>query len=234
MKPMNRSDELGTARTFGRRKGHRLSPRKQKLLDTLLPRLSIDLTTRPLKPLTRIFSTKVEDIALEIGFGAGEHLSAQAGANESWGFIGCEVYVNGVTSMLAQIEEKSLKNVTLHAGDARMLLDWLPDASLQRIFVLFPDPWPKKRHRKRRLINPRTMATFARVMRPGAELRIASDIDDYVRTTLLAYQSVPELEWRATGPENWRERPADWPETRYERKAQREGRSSSYLTFVRR
>lgn len=231
---MNRTDELGTARTFGRRKGHPLSPRKQALLDTLLPQLSIDLSMPPPKSLAGIFSAKVENIALEIGFGAGEHLAAQAAAHDSWGFIGCEVYVNGVTSMLTQIEERGLKNVILHDGDARELLDWLPDASMQRIFVLFPDPWPKKRHRKRRLINPRTMDIFARVMRPGAELHIASDIGDYVRTTLLAHQAVPELEWRATGPEDWRRRPEDWPQTRYERKALREGRSSSYLIFARR
>jgi tRNA (guanine-N7-)-methyltransferase len=220
-------------RTYGRRKGPRLSARKQTLLDGLLPRLRLDLDAPPPIPLTGLFDPPVESVALEIGFGAGEHLVQQASAYPACGFIGCEVYVNGVAALLGQIEEAGLRNIRVHDGDARPVLDWLPEAALSRVFVLFPDPWPKKRHYKRRLISPETLARLARVMRRGAELRIASDIPDYVRTALAAARESGDFEWRAERPSDWRVRPDDWPQTRYERKALAAGRTCSYLSFIR-
>ena len=132
------------------------------------------------------------------------------------------------------IDEKGLANIRLHDADARTLLSWLPDSSVDRVFVLFPDPWPKKRHHKRRLVSRDTLAALARIMTPGAELRIASDIPDYIRTALFEVRRSGGFEWSAESAKDWRDRPADWPETRYESKARREGRRCSYLSFVRR
>src|SRR5690606_32306363 len=139
-----------------------------------------------------------------IGFGAGEHLCAQAALHPDWGFIGCEVYMNGVAAALSAIDRAGLANIRIHDGDARAVLDGLPDGSLERIFVLFPDPWPKKRHHKRRLVSPDTVRQFARLLRKGGELRIASDIADYVRTSLIALRGCPELVWTAERAQHWR------------------------------
>lgn len=230
---MPRSHDPTTLRTYGRRKGHGLSGRKQALVDNLLPRLRLDTSVEVSVPLSLLFSGVIRAVALEIGFGAGEHLAWQAANHADWGFIGCEVYINGTAALLARIEEAGLDNVRIYDEDARDLLAWLPAASLDRVFVLFPDPWPKKRHHKRRLISAETLDGLARTMRRGAELRIASDIPDYIRTSLLAARAGYAFEWLASSPRDWRKRPAGWPETRYERKARLEGRPCSYLTFVR-
>lgn len=201
-------------------------------MDSLLPRLRID-TQSPPPRLDALFETPVEKIALEIGFGAGEHLAARAQAHPGWGFLGCEVYINGIAALLGLVEEHSLRNVRLHDADARDLLGWLPDGSVDQVFILFPDPWPKKRHHKRRLISRETLQSLARIMRAGARLRVASDIPDYIRTALIEVRRSGEFDWAAESATDWRERPADWPETRYEAKAIREGRRCSYLTFIR-
>lgn len=220
-------------RTYGRRKGHRLSARKQRLVDTLLPRLRVDPDNIPPDP-GALFPGEADGVSLEIGFGAGEHLCALAGMYPRQGFIGCEVYINGVAALLSRLDNEGLENVRIHDGDAREFLDRLPDAALARIFILFPDPWPKKRHHKRRLVSSDTVPHFARVLRPGGELRIASDIAGYVRASLLALRGCPDFEWSAERAGDWRERAADWPQTRYERKALAEGRRCSYLSFRRR
>ena len=132
-----------------------------------------------------------------------------------------------------KIESDKLSNIRLHMGDAREVLRWLPEATIARAFILFPDPWPKRKHRKRRLVNPDTLALMARVMKPGAELRIGTDIADYARTMLLAFQNEPRFQWQAASPEDWRVRPLDWPKTRYEQKAEREGRVRYYFRFFR-
>ena len=150
------------------------------------------------------------------------------------GLIGCEPFVDGVIKALSAIEAERLANVRLHADDARDVLRWLPPASIGRVFVLFPDPWPKRRHAKRRLLARPLLDELARVMRPGAELRLATDIGDYARTSLAAIRAHPAFCWRVRGPADWRERGADWPETRYELKARREGRRCYYLRIVRR
>jgi tRNA (guanine-N7-)-methyltransferase len=170
---------------------------------------------------------------LEIGFGGGEHLAWQAAANPDVGIIGCEPFVNGVAKLLAEIEDRDLANVRIHDGDARDLLDLLAPASLDRVFLLYPDPWPKARHRKRRLITAGTVERLARVMTDGAELRIASDIPDYVRWTLVHILSDGRFDWTARRPDDWRHRPTDWPRTRYESKALHSGRVPAYLKIIR-
>lgn len=231
---MPRPHHRTTLRTYGRRKGHGLSDRKRALVDKLLPRLRLDTNLEAPVPLSSLFSDSTRAVALEIGFGAGEHLAWQAANHGDWGFIGCEVYINGTAALLARIEEAGLDNVRIYDEDARDLLAWLPAGSLDRVFVLFPDPWPKKRHHKRRLISTETLDRLARAMRRGAELRIASDIPDYIRTSLLAARAGHAFEWLASNPRDWRNRPPGWPETRYERKARLEGRPCCYLTFMRR
>lgn len=220
-------------RTYGRRKGHRLSPRKTRLMDELLPRLRLDLEAPPPASLANLFARPVSQIWLEIGFGAGEHLAWQAAANPDIGFIGCEPFINGVAALLGEIDTDGLANIRIWDGDAREVLDWLGDASLDRVFILYPDPWPKTRHHKRRLISPQTLDALARVMKPRAQLRIGSDIDDYVRAMLEAIFASGHFEWLAERPADWRTRPPDWPQTRYEKKALREGRKGHSLIFRR-
>ena len=169
-----------------------------------------------------------------LGFGGGEHLIWQARHNPDVGIVGCEPFEEGVVKVLTAIEEQGLANVRLWPDDARDLLRRLPPGSLARVFVLFPDPWPKKRHVKRRLLSAPVLALIARALGPGGRLRIATDIADYARTILMAAAEVPALAWTARSADDWRRRPPDWPKTRYEQKAEREGRRSVYLELVRR
>jgi len=221
-------------RSFGRRKGHKLSPRQSQLVDELLPRLQPDLSQPPPQPLTGLFAATVSEVWLEIGFGAGEHLLWQARANPQAGLLGCEPYINGVAKVLTAVDDEGLPNVAVHPDDARDLLAWLPEGAIARAFILFPDPWPKRRHRKRRFLQTENIAALARVMRPGGELRFATDIGDYARTALLAFMREGSFAWTAQRPADWRERPEDWPQTRYEAKAIEAGRRCSYFRFRRR
>jgi tRNA (guanine-N7-)-methyltransferase len=218
-------------RSFGRRRGRRLSAHQVSLLEHVLPRVGLDLSSPCPPSLSALFAPTVSEVWLEIGFGGAEHLVWQAGQNPDIGLIGCEVFEDGVVKALADIEERCLANMRLAVEDARDVLRWLPEASLQRVFILFPDPWPKKRHVKRRLVSATLFGLLARVMAPGAELRIATDIGDYARTMLLAAREHPEFVWRARGPEDWRRRAADWPATRYEGKAIAEGRRCYFFSF---
>jgi tRNA (guanine-N7-)-methyltransferase len=172
-------------------------------------------------------------IWLEIGFGGGEHLISQAEAHPGVGLIGCEPFINGVARLLAEIDARGLENVRLVVDDARLLLEALPDQSLERIFVLFPDPWPKARHHKRRIVNPTTAAAFARLLVVGGELRLATDDPGYQRFMLETLLGRPGFGWRAERAADWRSRPADWPPTRYEQKARAAGRSPIFLSFER-
>ncbi|MBT0958531.1 tRNA (guanosine(46)-N7)-methyltransferase TrmB [Alphaproteobacteria bacterium KMM 3653] len=169
---------------------------------------------------------------LEIGFGGGEHLVHQAASNPDVGIIGAEPYINGVAMLLGKIRKANLDNLAVHAGDARDLMDVLPDGSVQKAFLLYPDPWPKARHHRRRFVTPEHLEPLAQVMAKGAELRIATDIADYVRQTM---EQVPRFgfEWQAERAEDWRTPWDDWISTRYEQKAIREGRPQHYLTFRR-
>lgn len=220
-------------RSFGRRRGRKLSARQQHLLDDVLPRVSLPIGTACTQPVSELFPSACSRVWLEIGFGGGEHLLWQSRANPDVGLIGCEVFEDGVVKALSGIETEGLENVRLCADDARALLRWLPDASIDRVFILFPDPWPKKRHVKRRLINRALLDELARVMRPAGELRIGTDIGDYLRTILMAFRGHPAFSWMAKGPGDWRVRVADWPPTRYEAKAEREGRRRYFLRFRR-
>lgn len=218
---------------FGRRKGHPLSPRRQRLVDIVLPRLRVDLAAPPPEVLSTLFSEITDEIWLEIGFGGGEHLAWQAEQNPTVGLIGVEPFLNGLANLLAKIDEGKLANVRLHDGDAQAVLNWLPPQSLKRAFVLFPDPWPKKRHQKRRLLSSETLEALANVLKPGAELRIATDWGHYASAILMAAARVPKLSWQATSAASWRIRPEDWPATRYEEKAVKAKRRCYYLSFLR-
>lgn len=232
--PLNAPDAVGDLRSFGRRRGRTPSPRQQDLLDRVLPGLELDLKTPPPADLRELFHDSVTSLAIEIGFGGGEHLLWQAGHDPQTGYIGCEPFEDGVIKVLSGIEDAGLANIRLHADDARDVLRWLPPASLDAAYVLFPDPWPKVRHRKRRLVNPQTLDLLARVLKPGARLRLGTDIADYARTMLIALDKVEKFAWNAASPADWRDRPADWPPTRYEQKALREGRRCYFFTLHRR
>jgi tRNA (guanine-N7-)-methyltransferase len=217
---------------YGRRQGHRLRPGRQRLLAERLPQLRLSLPeTGKLEP-TQLIPGR-ERLWLEIGFGGGEHLAAQAAAHPEVGMVGCEPYLAGVARLLATAEREGLDNLRVVVDDAKLLLAALPDACLERIFVLFPDPWPKTRHHKRRIVKPATAAEFARVLTPAGELRLATDDMNYARAMLLALAGRPELVWQAERPGDWRQRPADWPATRYEQKALAAGRPCIYLRYRR-
>ncbi len=232
------NDEPSSAelRSFGRRRGRKASDRQRTLMETLLPRVAVDparIAAAPEQGLAALFPTLPRELWLEIGFGGGEHLVWQARANPDVGIVGAEPFEDGVVKVLDQIDAGNLTNIRVLADDVRPLLRALPEASIGRAFILFPDPWPKRRHVKRRLVSPHLLGLLARVMKPGAELRIGTDIGDYARTMLMAFQSEPRFEWQAVSPADWRIRPDDWPQTRYEAKAEREGRRRYYLRFRR-
>jgi tRNA (guanine-N7-)-methyltransferase len=221
----------GPLRSFGRRRSRKLSPRQKGLLDDGLQSFALDLSKPGPVPLEQIFASPVSQAWLEIGFGGGEHLLWQAEQHPDVGMIGCEPFIDGVVKVVDGIRSNGLGNVLVHADDARDVLPWLPAASITRAFVLFPDPWPKKRHVKRRLVTPQLIGELARVMPAGAELRLATDIADYARGMLLAVRRQGSFRWLAAGPDDWRQRPADWSATRYERKAVREGRRCYFMRF---
>ncbi len=221
-----------TRRFFGRRKGHRLRAHQAELIETLLPRLALDLR-HGAEPLPTLFPVPVGEIRLEIGFGGGEHLIAEAVRNPQTGFIGCEPFVNGMAKALAAIEAQGLRNVRLHLGDAVPVLSWLPPASLAGIDLLYPDPWPKRRHWKRRLVQDETIAAMARVLRAGGLFRFASDSADYAAWTLLRFLRAPDFIWTAERAEDWRKPWPDFIDTRYHLKAARQSRTPTCLVFRR-
>ena len=220
-------------RFFGRRKGHRLRAHQAGLIETLLPRLALDLHERAAVPLAALFPVPVTQVRLEIGFGGGEHLVAEAGRDPQTGFLGCEPFVNGMAKALAAIEAQNLRNVRLHLGDAAPVLAWLPPASLAGIDLIYPDPWPKRRHWKRRFVQAETIAAMARVLRPGGLFRFASDSADYAAWTLLRLLRAEAFVWTAERVDDWRKPWPDFIDTRYHRKAAREGRAPTYLVFRR-
>jgi tRNA (guanine-N7-)-methyltransferase len=220
----------GYLRSFGRRRGKKQRPGRERLLAELLPRIAVTQD----RPVVDQFSPPKRAYWLEIGFGGGEHLAAQAQAHPDVGLIGCEPFVDGVAKALSQIDEHDLDNVRLHADDARQIFPLINDGALQRVFVLFPDPWPKARHHKRRLIQGPLLDEIARILEDGGEFRFASDHMDYVRWVLIHVARHAEFEWTAQGPEDWRTPPADWIRTRYEQKALAKGDRCVYLCFRRR
>jgi tRNA (guanine-N7-)-methyltransferase len=218
---------------FGRRKGKPLREQQADALNTLLPTLRVDLQSEAPSELAALYPGDVTRLRLEIGFGGGEHLAHRAVENPATGFIGVEPFVNSMAKFLTGVEEKGITNVRLHDDDATELLDWLPAASLDQIDLLYPDPWPKKKHWKRRFVSQVNLARFHRVLKPGGLFCFASDIDTYVNWTLTHCRDHGGFEWTASNASDWLTPYAGWPGTRYEAKAKREGRSSAYLTFRR-
>jgi tRNA (guanine-N7-)-methyltransferase len=220
----------GPLRSYGRIKSRPIKPRQAELLDTLLPSLRLDVGA-PVVP-TDLMPGACE-AWLEIGFGGGEHLAEQAVRHPDVLLLGAEPFLNGAASALRHLDERAIGNVRLHVGDARELLARLPDASLQRVFILFPDPWPKARHHKRRLVQADTAAEIARVLRPGGRLRFATDWADYADWALERLRAEPRLRWTAERADDWRQAPADHVATRYQEKALGDI-SPVYLDFERR
>jgi tRNA (guanine-N7-)-methyltransferase len=231
---MSESKASGHGAFFGRRKGHRLRAGQAVLIETVLPQLALDLAAPAPANLRSLFAPALDEVRLEIGFGGGEHLTAEAEAHPRIGFIGCEPFVNGMAKALAAIVAKKLPNVRLHFGDATEAIAWLPPGSLGGVDLIYPDPWPKRRHWKRRFVQASRVADLARVLRPGGEFRFVTDIPDYAAWTLLRLTRSPDFDWTAERADDWR-RP--WPGfagTRYEAKAVCEGRVPCYLRFKRR
>jgi tRNA (guanine-N7-)-methyltransferase len=213
---------------YGRRKGPKLSSRQLGLRTDLLPQLALKL-----KPGAdpRSYFDKVQDVWLEVGFGAGEHLYWQAQQHPNIGLIGAEPYESGTAKLLTRLADAPLSNVRLYEGDGREIIDALPDASIGRFFLLFPDPWPKTRHHKRRFLQMEMLEQLARILKPGAELRFATDDTSYLPFALERLMAHPAFAWTAQGAADWKSRPADWPATRYERKAIKG--PPTFLRFVR-
>jgi len=231
----DRNDKPGAVSRafFGRRKGKKLRARQAGLIGTLLPRLAIDLTIPPPADLQKLFDN-VDDVRMEIGFGGGEHFVSEAEQHPQTGFIGAEPFVNGMAKALAAIEARGLRNIRLHHGDAIEMLAWLPSSSLARVDLLYPDPWPKRRHWKRRFVQDKSVEAIARVLKPGGEFRFATDISDYAAWTLVRLLRSHEFVWPAERANDWRLPWSGFDSTRYEAKAKREGRKPCYLTFRRR
>jgi len=218
---------------FGRRKGHKLRPRQAGLFQTLLPRLALDLTVRAPAELASLFAEPVTAVYLEIGFGGGEAMLAEAKAHRRVGFIGIEPFVNGMAKALARIEAEGINNIRLHFDDALPLIAWLPDSSLTRIDLIHPDPWPKRRHWKRRFVQDEMVGQLARILRPGGEFRFVTDIADYAAWTLQRLFRSSDFDWVAQCANDWRN---PWPgfvATRYHAKAARQQRPSCFLVFRR-
>lgn len=249
MRSSRPSPDLEPRRTlYGRRKGRPLRKRQRELIAALLPELDLAVakpgqngaarSLSPHKMFPRLGTSQTTEIGLEIGFGGGEHLLAQALQSPGMGFIGCEPYENGVAKLLASIDSARhrgvpVENVRICREDGRALLGALPDQCLRRVFLLFPDPWPKMRHHKRRFITPDTVGELTRVLSDGGELRVATDHPGYCRWALFHVTGSAAFLWQADGPDGWRRRPSDWPETRYEAKAKAAGRPCYYLSFRR-
>ncbi|HEY4134521.1 MAG TPA: tRNA (guanine(46)-N(7))-methyltransferase TrmB [Alphaproteobacteria bacterium] len=235
-------DDLSKAsRLYGRRLGRPLKAARQSAVDTWLPRLGVTVPAEPasLDPVA-LFATPdgsntVREAWLEVGFGGGEHLLAQAAAHPEAGLIGCEPFINGMAALLREIDEQPARaaNIRLLMDDARPLIAAFRDASIARAFVLFPDPWPKARHHKRRFVSRANLDQLARVLKDGAELRLATDDPGYLQWMLVEMTDHPAFRWTARRPEDWRQRPADSPKTRYEIKGLA-GAAPAFMTWRRR
>jgi tRNA (guanine-N7-)-methyltransferase len=224
------NDPATIRRLYGRSQGHKLRKGQAELVEATLPALSVP-DHGPLDSHSLFGDAR--PLQLEIGFGAGEHLAAQAAAAPETGFIGCEPFLNGVVGALSHIRDGALTNVRLHMGDALDVIERLPDGGLDRVYLLHPDPWRKARHAKRRMINHGPLDAIAAKLKPGAEFRLGTDDPTYCRWAMMVMNVRRDFVWQASGPRDFLDRPVDWPETRYERKARRAGREVWYFRYVR-
>lgn len=232
MPPLREGQEF-PEKFYGRRAGQSLRDHHARLVRDLLPRLLVPADAKALQKPASLFDQPIDQVWLEIGFGGGEHLAWQAERNRTVGIIGGEPFINGVAKLLSHVEAAELSNVRIIDNDIRPRLDEMAAGSISRAFLLFPDPWHKLRHHKRRFVNQTNLDRLHRIMKPGAIFRVASDIDSYVRWTLREVALHQGFRWTASSLDECRVRPDDWPQTRYEAKAVREGRVSAYLEFER-
>jgi tRNA (guanine-N7-)-methyltransferase len=219
---------------FGRRKGHKLRPNQARLMQTLLPRVALNLSRSAPRDLSTLFPVPVREVVLEVGFGGGESLVAQAAEHPGTGFLGVEPFANGMAKALAAIESRDLHNVLVHFDDAISLLAWLPDAALARLDLIHPDPWPKRRHWKRRFVQDDMLPRVARVLRRGGEFRFVTDIADYATWTLQRFLRADDFVWTARCADDWRKPWPGFTPTRYHAKAAREARAACFLVFQKR
>ncbi|MGP7795891.1 tRNA (guanine(46)-N(7))-methyltransferase TrmB [Sphingomonas sp. CLY1604] len=224
------NDPVTIRRLYGRRQGHKLRAGQAALVEDSLAAVSVP-EAGPLDA-ARLFGAD-RPLELEIGFGAGEHLAGQAAMRPDTGFIGCEPFLNGVVGALGHIRDGGLANVRLHMGDALDVIERLPDASLSRVYLLHPDPWPKARHAKRRMVNHGPLDAIAAKLKPGAEFRLGTDDPTYCRWSMMVMNQRRDFAWTAREPADFLTRPDDWPETRYERKARRQGHEVWYFRYIR-
>lgn len=224
------NDPTTIRRLYGRRQGHKLRQGQAALVEGLLPEVSVP-DDGPINASTLFGDAR--PLQFEIGFGAGEHLAAQASANPGTGFIGCEPFLNGVVGALGHIRDGDFGNVRLHMGDALTVLERLPDASLDRVYLLHPDPWRKARHAKRRMINNGPLNLIHAKLKPGAEFRLGTDDPTYCRWSMMVMNGRRDFLWEAECATDFLTRPIDWPETRYERKARRKGHEVWYFRYRR-
>jgi tRNA (guanine-N7-)-methyltransferase len=215
-------------RLYGRSSGHKLRPAQQQLIEILLPAIAVpadgEITSR------RLFGNE-RPLHLEIGFGSGEHLAARADLLPDHGLIGCEPFLNGVAAALAHVRDRHLANVRIHRGDALDVLRRLPDGALSFVYLLHPDPWPKARHAKRRMVNDGPLDLIAAKLKPGGEFRLGTDDPTYCRWSMMVMNRRRDFDWLAERPSDFLERPGGWPETRYEAKARRSGRETWYFRY---
>ena len=227
----DRQNQTHELRSFGRRRGRKRSARQNTIFKTGLARWGLADEAEDLADPAQLFSFAPSQIWLEIGFGGGEHLIWQAEHHPEIGFLAAEPFEDGVVKVLTAIEEKQLRNVRVFPGDARQVLRRLPPNSIDRVFVLFPDPWPKARHAKRRLVSTPLFTALSQILKDTAEVRIATDIVSYAAAILQTAHHHPNFRWQASTPSDWRQRPSDWPATRYETKARRADRKPYFFQF---
>lgn len=226
-------ENIQGSRVYGRRLAKPLKKTSGARLREYFPKHSLSLDDN-LSNLAGLFDHNPSDIWLEIGFGKGEHLIAQAKANPHIGFIGCEPFINGVSGLVDHMVRDNVTNIRFFMDDARLLMDAMEENSISRGFILFPDPWPKKKHHKRRIVSPGNLVVISRLLKDNAELRIGTDHHDYCRWILARLMENSDFNWKSDHPDQWHQRPDDWPPTRYEQKALTVGRKSAYMTFIRR
>jgi len=226
-------ENIQGSRVYGRKLAKPLKKTSEARLEKYIPHYSISLENDQPVDMGRLFDHEPKEYWLEIGFGKGEHLIAQAKANPDIGFMGCEPFINGVSGLVDHMEREKVHNIRFFNNDARLLMDALGDKTISRAFILFPDPWPKKRHHKRRIVSQGNIKVLSKLLKDNAELRIGTDHHDYCRWILARLMENPDFSWKSDHPDDWHKRPDDWPATRYEKKALKEGRKSSYMTFIR-